>query len=151
MDKSKFLEILRQSLIGEIDSVEIDKNIKYYDQYISRQSSVEEEKIIDELGDPRLIAKSIIESNRAAKQKEGYSDRHSSNYDDSERYQDTQRRYHNVFYSNLKWYHKIALIIAFLLIIIIIAAVGQLLLRILFIFGLPIIILLLFVMLLRRR
>ena len=62
MNKEEFLNILRQSLSGEVANQIIDQNVRYYDSYISAQTLQEEAEIIDRLGDPRLIAKTIIEA-----------------------------------------------------------------------------------------
>jgi len=52
-----FIKILKSKLEGEIPARELDNIITYYINYIS-----EDEKVrIKELGDPRLIAKSILD------------------------------------------------------------------------------------------
>jgi iron only hydrogenase large subunit-like protein len=73
MKKSEFLELLKQSLNGEIRPDKIKQNIDYYDQYIGNNPS-DEEEIINKLGDPRLIAKTIIESERIAKERGKFKD-----------------------------------------------------------------------------
>lgn len=64
MNKKEFLEQLRLALLGEVDTLKIEENISYYHAYI--QSEIEggklEEEVLMELGNPRLIAKSIIQS-----------------------------------------------------------------------------------------
>ena len=63
MNKSDFLKVLRSSLDGEIPSSKIEQSVRYYDDYIESNDQV---SILEELGDPRLIAKSIIEVERVA-------------------------------------------------------------------------------------
>ena len=66
MEKIEFLNGLRQTMIGEVDQKVIDDNIRYYDDYImmeARKGKAEEE-VLETLGDPRLIAKTIIDTNQ---------------------------------------------------------------------------------------
>ena len=64
MTKYEFLKELREALEGQVPMSEIEDSISYYRDYFSRQEadgrSVQE--ILEELGSPRLIAKSIIET-----------------------------------------------------------------------------------------
>lgn len=62
MNKQEFLSELRRNLVGEVPGQEVDKNITYYDEYISSGGSELEESRIDEIGEPRLIARTIIET-----------------------------------------------------------------------------------------
>lgn len=63
MNKEEFLLKLEAALRGMIPEYEIDGHINYYREYLSNFSDGknEEEKLI-ELGDPRLIAKTIIDT-----------------------------------------------------------------------------------------
>lgn len=62
MNKQEFLSELRRNLVGEVPGQEVDKNIAYYEEYISSDGSESEQCRIDEIGDPRLIARTIIET-----------------------------------------------------------------------------------------
>ena len=66
MDKKEFMDILRQSLQGEVDDNIIEQNIRFYNEYISSQRGKNESEVIKEIGDPRLIAKTIIETAKAS-------------------------------------------------------------------------------------
>lgn len=152
MSKNEFLDILRQSLAGEVDPGIIDQNIKYYEQYIGTHSSEEENNILKTLGDPRLIAKTIIESERIVKQKGKFTGRQSyqdnnGREEESDENQNRGRNGNQTFFTNFKWYHKVMLGFIFLIIFMLIVFVG----RILIAFGLPIIIILLLFSLLKRR
>jgi len=157
MDKKEFLEVLRQSLNGEVTSNVIEQNIKYYDQYINASSVEEEAKILILLGDPRLIARTIIEADRAGKQKSNFTGNpgsHTNYYSEEEKADQNERssgQGRNLFFTNLKWYHKIMMAFAIVLVLIIVALVGRLLIGFLFAFGLPIILILLVMALFRRR
>ncbi len=69
MRKTEFLRELRESLEGEVSASIIQSNVNYYDQYINGETANgrSEEEVIDEIGSPRLIAKTIIDSNENAK------------------------------------------------------------------------------------
>ncbi|MGL5260695.1 MAG: DUF1700 domain-containing protein [Lachnospiraceae bacterium] len=63
MTKQDFLEQLRISLAG-LDASFINSNIEYYSSYIDSQIRMgkREEEVMKELGDPRLIAKTLHET-----------------------------------------------------------------------------------------
>lgn len=64
MTKYEFLKELREALEGQVPMNEIEDSISYYRDYFSRQEAGgrSEQEILEELGSPRLIAKSIIET-----------------------------------------------------------------------------------------
>lgn len=55
MTKNEFLSILRDSLAGNVPSDVINENISYYRDYIENNDKAESQ-VLEELGDPRLIA-----------------------------------------------------------------------------------------------
>jgi uncharacterized membrane protein len=69
MDKNEFLSILKKSLEGEVSPNIIKQNIDYDDQYIGGHQKEEEKEILNKLGDPKLIARTIIDTEKLAKQK----------------------------------------------------------------------------------
>ncbi len=156
MNKSEFLNILRESLSGEIATSILEQNISYYDGYISAQTIEEEERTIDGLGDPRLIAKTIVEAERAAKEKNKSNwstaehQEYSSGPEDNEKEQSTGFN-QNIFLSKMQWYHKLIAIVVIVVLFVIIAVIGRLVIGFLFAFGLPILLLILVMSLFRRR
>lgn len=64
MDKQEFLEKLRLALNGRVSSEKADETLKYYEDYISAEVRMgrSEEDVMGVLGDPRLIARTIIET-----------------------------------------------------------------------------------------
>lgn len=64
MDREKFLEILQTQLEGEIPSPEISQHLAYYKNYIDQKlrEGRSESDVLGELGDPRLIAKTLIDT-----------------------------------------------------------------------------------------
>lgn len=64
MNKTKFLESLKEALQGEISAVELNNQLLYYERYIDDElkKGRTEGDIFNELGAPRLIARTIIET-----------------------------------------------------------------------------------------
>lgn len=65
MTKKEFLDGLRISLSGNVPNSEIENKIQYYKDYFSieEKNGRSEEDICAELGDPKLIAKTIADTN----------------------------------------------------------------------------------------
>ncbi len=128
MSRQEFLQRLRAALTGEISSSVIEENIRYYDEYIStevRMGSGEEE-VIGSIGDPRLIAKTIIEAggNTGSNgEKEFYYDSYSGQSKNVYEEQDSSRN-RGVHYINLnKWYWKLLGVAAFILFFFLVASI----------------------------
>lgn len=68
MNKIEFIEKLQRTLAGGLDSAQVAENVRYYQEYIESemQKGNTEEAVLSQLGDPRLLAKSIIEANKRA-------------------------------------------------------------------------------------
>ena len=68
MRKSEFLQELKEALQGEVSGGVLQENLRYYDNYITQETAAgrREEDVIDEIGSPRLIARTIIDSSEAA-------------------------------------------------------------------------------------
>lgn len=68
MKKDEFLKLLRQALAGDVPPGVIEENIRYYDSYITGEvrNGLLEEDVIAEIGDPRLIAKTIEDTTDGA-------------------------------------------------------------------------------------
>lgn len=64
MSRREFLEILRGQLDGQIDRGKAAAHVRYYEDYIQSQvrSGRSEEEVLAELGDPRLIARTLIDT-----------------------------------------------------------------------------------------
>lgn len=64
MTRDKFLQELRIALQGRVSQKEVNEQLRYYENYIieeSRKGKTEEE-VLAELGNPRLIAKTIFDT-----------------------------------------------------------------------------------------
>ena len=116
MNKQEFLTILKQSLDGEIPDYEVENNIHYYETYLVDEKNKTLDEKLRELGEPRLIARTIIDAYLASKEgsfrKSTY-----SNYDYEEDYNEAKKEKSsqgNVKYytwDTMKWYQKIIFII----------------------------------------
>lgn len=123
MSKQEFLQRLRDALTGEVPGNVIEDNIRFYDEYIStevKNGSMEEE-VIASIGDPRLIAKTIMEAseNASASGKTYY-----ESYSGTSRsvYEDQENTGHQMHYFDLsKWYWK-ALAVGTLILVFFLAA-----------------------------
>ena len=63
MNRTEFLKTLQDSMEGEMPASEIAGNVQYYKEYIDSQSAVKgEQRVLEELGDPRLIARTLIDT-----------------------------------------------------------------------------------------
>lgn len=73
MDRIEFVDKLQHALSGGLGSAMVAENVQYYREYIDVEirKGRSEEEVIGSLGDPRLLAKSIIEANKRTGQNEG--------------------------------------------------------------------------------
>lgn len=64
MTKEQFIMELEQCLQGEVSAYELSDSLTYYRQYFEdeMQKGKSEEQVSEELGSPRLIARSIIDA-----------------------------------------------------------------------------------------
>lgn len=65
MTKQDFLEKLRFALSGKVNPEVVTDNINYYEDYINMEirKGRSEKEVLEALGDPRLIARTIAETN----------------------------------------------------------------------------------------
>ena len=85
MSKQEFINILRASLSGQVPAAVVSENVTYYEDYINSQIRMgrTEQEVLQSLGNPRLIAKSIIDASKAVGQDaKNYSRETSSGYRD---------------------------------------------------------------------
>ncbi|MDE7246789.1 MAG: DUF1700 domain-containing protein [Lachnospiraceae bacterium] len=73
MDRVEFTDKLQHALAGGLNSSGVAENVRYYREYIDMEirKGRSEEEVLQSLGDPRLLAKSIIEANKRAGMNEG--------------------------------------------------------------------------------
>ena len=68
MTKSDFLDELKLALSGRVSAQEVTEHLRFYEDYINTQMRMgkREEDILEELGEPRLLARNIAESKKYA-------------------------------------------------------------------------------------
>ena len=120
MTKKEFLDILTESLAGNVPASEIEENIRYYKDYIE-SGEESEEKALEQLGDPHLIARTIIDSFIASKgpmadfykeqARNEYSRTTSGEENSGEGTDYRQYEYKRGFGHSIRWYEKILLLV----------------------------------------
>lgn len=160
MSKEEFLQELKEALAGDVPEAVIRDNVSYYSSYISQETakgrSVDD--IVAEIGEPFIVAKTIIEYYEAGGERTegaGYGSYRESYTDDAGRdknwNQGQQNPYPHMHYIDLnKWYWKVlGIVILFLvmsLVFNIIGGIFALMLR----FAGPLMIIFLLVMFIRN-
>ena len=83
MTKNDFLDKLKFALSGKVSASLVHENMTYYSEYIDSQIGMgrSEQEVMDMLGDPRLIARTIIQTNGTETMEEAFY-RESTSYDD---------------------------------------------------------------------
>lgn len=139
MNRGEFLQGLENALTGEVPSSVVQENLRFYDDYIRSeiQKSRSEADVMEELGDPRLIAKTIIDTTPGAGEEAFES--YASGADESRSggtYQENGSRPNSGnqngpgmhYYDFSKWYWKLlAMVIVVVVIVVVISIVGGLL------------------------
>ena len=74
MTKQDFLDRLRMALTGRVSPSLVEENVSYYEDYINTQIRLgkSEGSVMEALGDPRLIAKTIITTNGTSAAQSSY-------------------------------------------------------------------------------
>lgn len=90
MDRQEFVSRLRTCLSGRISPTLVEENIRYYEDYINTRIRLgeSEESVLEALGDPRLIARSIVAADSV---KSEQTDENREYYDGSEDSRDRRR------------------------------------------------------------
>lgn len=158
MSKEEFLQILRQSLYTEISSIEIENNVRYYNEYIEEQlrNGKTLNQVMTELGDPRLIARTIVETSKIGKSMNSANS--STMY--QEDFTDTSQDYSQGDSSYTKTYsfngkvplrYRIFGIAALILIVTLLVFLGSLAIGLFFRIGIPLLLIILVVQLIRKH
>lgn len=129
MNRTEFIEVLRNQLAGQMHEGRAAAHVRYYEDYIQSQvrGGRAEEEVLAELGDPRLIAKTLIDTN-TDDGSESYEDYQSyaGDYSEPEQEQNPQVRKRKIDLST--WYGKAIVIICALAVVsILITIIGTIL------------------------
>lgn len=125
MSREEYLKGLEAALNGEVPVSVIRENVNYYNSYISQEMAKGRtmEDIVSEIGEPRIVARTIIDSSEAAGETgDGYGSYEDAGYSGSE----NRDPFTKVHYFDLnKWYWKLLLIvILFLVVSVVFSIVG---------------------------
>lgn len=89
MYRAEFLDILKTQLSGQMHEGKIAAHLRYYEDYIQSKvrAGIPEEEVIAQLGDPRLIAKTLLDTDTGEEvyeESRSYSESDSGNYGNQE-------------------------------------------------------------------
>ncbi len=121
MNREEFLQGLQSALSGEVPQNVVQENLRYYDDYIrgERQKGRTEEDVMSELGDPRLIARTIIDTTPGA----GEGAYEESVSYDSAGSEQTGGNSSVHYYDLSKWYWKVLGIVIVVLVVMFLVAI----------------------------
>jgi len=144
MDRQEFLMILRESLSGEVPEQEVNSSIRYYEEYLVDEPGKTSEEKVRELGEPRLIAKTIIDAYEVNHENGNYKS-YSHDYEDTyaeqntnEKTNDSKIRYYS--WDTMKWYHKLAALVIICVVISVLISVFTFGISVFFRFVFPILV-----------
>jgi uncharacterized membrane protein len=161
MTEELFIKNLEESLREELPESEVRQNIQYYRDYIlAARSSKSEEDVMKALGDPRLIARTIIDTYRLTHNtkntrtsQESYQTNHSGNDyrdGDSKRAERGNQSSFKVF-RTASWITTVIAVIILFLFFGVVFWIGGIMVKLFFRFFLPIILIIIGVNWIRRQ
>lgn len=142
MNKKEFLDTLYNQLFGQMAEGAIAAHVQYYRNYIEdavTQGRTEEE-VLNELGDPRLIARTLLDTDSIASgnpQTTGsYSEPYADNYYNDDSSSGSKKVKSRSFHINLStWYGKLAVILIAAVVIFLLCTVLSVLIPVMVVFG----------------
>lgn len=161
MTKQEFLDELRQALSGEVSPESIMDSYRYYSTYIEDEmrGGKSEEQVVEELGRPSLIARSIIAAQTGEREvdeiytEDGKTRRVKNNpfaqsgvfgsKEDKEQKQEQPKKEKKPFvFDFTAWYAKVLYVLLFILVILIVFGLIRVGFWVLVHFGIPILLIL---------
>lgn len=125
MNRVDFLEKLKEALENEGGSLLVRENVEYYNQYITEEvrRGRSEREVLEELGDPWIIAKTILGAGGSASQNEYTYESPQQSYGGQE-YQGSNVGRRNVrSFAIDSWWKKLLLILCVIGIIFVVFAI----------------------------
>lgn len=149
MTRQEFITELRTALEGQVSQAVLQDNINYYETYIMQESRKgrTEKEVLEELGNPRLIAKTIIDSTPEEGTRQEYHSYQEESYERTPEFSFNGRAYSGWKAKAMKWTTIIALVGIVIGIVALVAGVISLLAPIL----VPLLIIILVVRILSRK
>ena len=116
MNRTEFLDTLRSQLSGQMHEGKVAAHVRYYEDYIQSQvrSGRDEQQVLDELGDPRLIARTLLDTDVDNGQLDY--EEYSTYSDDKQNTQSSSRNHVHVWRFDT-WYSKLLGILILLIIL----------------------------------
>ena len=156
MSKNTFINGLKEALKeGNISDSEIKDTINYYESYFDEKEAkgANVEEILDELGEPRLIAKTIIDTKGSNYSTEANDNKYNTGQYDSrtnDKYDnDKYTRYGNIYVKNLKLMDKVKIGLFILAIVLLLLCMIVFAFKMI-VFFLPVVLIILLLVLLSR-
>lgn len=142
MNKKEFLDTLYNQLYGQMAEGAIAAHVQYYRNYIEdavNQGRTEED-VLNELGDPRLIARTLLDTDSAASGNPQTTGSYSEPYTDTSYNDDSSSGNKKVksrsFHLDLStWYGKLAVILIAAVVIFLLCTVLSVLIPVMVVFG----------------
>ena len=137
MNKKEFLDILYEQLSGQMPEGTVSSHIQYYRNYIEeqRRTGRSEDDILSELGDPRLIARTLLDTDSVGSSR-SYSPYTETDDHYEQNSSDTRKVKHHSFHLNLStWYGKVAVILIAAVVLFLVFTVLSILIPIMLIAG----------------
>lgn len=124
MSRREFLEKLREALCNELNASAVQENIDYYNNYISKEvgKGYTEEGVIQELGDPWIIARTIIDGQGSGSTYTSYATDASENRSSYENSDENNVRF-KVFGIDSWWKKLLGIVLVLLIFVSVIAIV----------------------------
>lgn len=99
MNRQQFLEILNEELMDNLQPSEAQYQMNYYRDYISSQIAAgrSEEEVMAELGDPRMIARTVIDGEKNAGAWVRGEERAETVYEEQSSYNNDQQRMYDEY------------------------------------------------------
>lgn len=144
MNKKDFLDTLYNQLSGQMPEGSIAAHVQYYRNYIEDAVTHgrTEEEVLNELGDPRLIARTLLDTDSAASGNPQTAERYSDPYTkrsyeyDSNDNSGSKKVTHRSFHLDLTtWYGKLAVILIAAVVIVLLCTVLSILIPVMVVFG----------------
>ncbi len=121
MTKYEFLEKMRHALANDLNGSIVQENVNYYDGYISEEvrNGRDEAAVIEELGDPWAIARTIIESTGNAREEYIYDSGKQAYGQDRQK----QGRNQVQVFTLGSWWKRLLLVLGIIGVVMVVAAV----------------------------
>lgn len=143
MNKKEFLDILYEQLSGQMPEGNVAAHVQYYRNYIEEEQHKgrSEDDILNELGDPHLIARTLLDTDSTASGNPQTTGSYSEPYTDNSYEYDngssgSKKVKSRSFHINLStWYGKLAVILIAAIVIVLLCTVLSVLIPVMVIFG----------------